>query len=311
MSNKKPTYLCSHHEIKLSEPNQETGRITVLAGVVGEWDHPAGKFSISQSDIENMANDFAKKKRDLLFDYDHKSLDFFANSSLAAGWGKEVRATENGLEIDVELTPAGKSAVENKEYRYLSPVYVMSSNRSDRKVTLHSVAFTNIPFLKELPTIKNSEFQEQEGDPHMDELMKLLACSEDQVMAKVKELMTKLSELEATKTKTETQLTALNDKLAAQDVDLAVANGKVKEDQKAFALNLRKNSEQLFTEFLNSTKTETAPQGSLPIPNADQQQSPDKKKLSEMTVEEMDAYKLSDPINFEKDYQAFIENGGK
>jgi len=293
----------SLHELELSEPQPETGTITVLAGVVGKWYHPAGDFEITQSDVENMVNDFNKKKRDLLFDFDHRCLDPFANNSKSAGWGKVLRATEKGLEIDVEFTPAGKQAVENKEYRYLSPVYVMSSNRKDRKVSLHSVALTNIPFLKELPAIVNSEKNEtnKQGEM-MEELTKLLSCNDESVVEKVKDLINKNSELQ-------TNLSELSKKQAETEIDLAIANNQIKKDQRTFALNLKLKDNDLFNEFLNSNKVE-APQGTIEIPNSSKESNV--VKFSELldNPAKFIEFQEKDPVKFNEMYEKFL-NGGE
>jgi len=293
----------SLHELELSEQQPESGTITVLAGVVGKWSHPAGDFEITQSDVENMVNDFNKKKRDLLFDFDHRCLDPFANNSKSAGWGKVLRATEKGLEIDVEFTPAGKQAVENKEYRYLSPVYVMSSNRKDRKVSLHSVALTNIPFLKELPAIVNSEKNEtnKQGE-NMEELVKILACSEEEVADKVKAIIAKNSEMQ-------TQLSELQAKQAESEVDLAIANNQIKKDQRTFALNLRLKDPDLFNQFLSSNKIE-APQGDIKIPQSATE--PATVKFSDLLEDpaKFIEFQEKDPVKFNEMYEKFL-NGGE
>ena len=293
----------SLHELELSEPQPDSGIITVLAGVVGKWNHPAGEFEITQADVENMVSDFNRKKRDILFDFDHRCLDPFANNSKSAGWGKVLRASEKGLEIDVEFTPAGKQAIENKEYRYLSPVYVMSSNRKDRKVSLHSVALTNIPFLKELPAIVNSEKNEtnKQGEM-MEELTKLLACSEDEVTEKVKTIMTQNSEMQS-------KLSELNKKQAETEIDLAIANNQIKKDQRTFALNLRLKDADLFNEFLSSCKIE-APQGTIEIPNSFKESNVI--KFSELLEDpaKFAEFQEKDPVKFNEMYEKFL-NGGE
>jgi len=244
-----------------------------------------------------------RKKRDLLFDFDHRCLDPFANNSKSAGWGKVLRATEKGLEIDVEFTPAGKQAIENKEYRYLSPVYVMSSNRKDRKVSLHSVALTNIPFLKELPAIVNSEKNEtnKQGE-NMEELVKILACSEEEVADKVKAIIAKNSEMQ-------TQLSELQAKQAESEVDLAIANNQIKKDQRTFALNLRLKDADLFNQFLSSNKIE-APQGTIEIPNSSKESNV--VKFSELldNPAKFVEFQEKDPVKFNEMYEKFL-NGGE
>ena len=83
----------SLHELELSEPQPDSGIITVLAGVVGKWNHPAGEFEITQADVENMVSDFNRKKRDILFDFDQ----FLSNNPTNQGLKLSLR-------LSIELT---------------------------------------------------------------------------------------------------------------------------------------------------------------------------------------------------------------
>lgn len=316
-------FLCSCHEFQLSEP-KENGLITVVASIVGEWKHPIRDFNISKEDLTFICNDFQKKKKELLFDYDHRSLGVFGCESKAAGWGKEMRVTSEGLEIDVEFTPVGLEMVKNKEYRYLSPVYQFSSQRKDRKVYLHSVALTNVPFLKELPAITNSE-QNKGEQVMLEELLKLLQCSEETVTQKVQELMTQSKDLATKNSELLTQnqeVTVKNSelvqrvkdnelKLAEFEVDLAIANNSIRADQKQFALSLRTKDPELFNQFVKSN-TVQAPQGNLNVPN-NQQNNQTSVKLSDLLsdLKKMEEYKAQFPVEFAALYDEFIENGGK
>jgi len=150
----KDKIVCSIHDIEFVKCNDENSKmLSVTAACTGKWnDHPQGKFEINASDIDGMVEYQKLYGKDILFDYDHRSIDMFNNSSKAAGWGKVLINEDNKLKIEVDFTEEGYDAVKNGEYKYLSPVFLFPRNRknSEPRVILHSVALTNIPFLKEL-----------------------------------------------------------------------------------------------------------------------------------------------------------------
>jgi phage I-like protein len=91
----------------------------------------------------------------------------------AAGWFKEYRVAKNHIEGRLVLNPRGASSLENREYRYLSPVFQYDGNNEIYDIT--SVAFTNrpnlyLPALNHQTSINN---QEQSAMTY-EELMALL-----------------------------------------------------------------------------------------------------------------------------------------
>lgn len=165
--------------------------------------------------------------------------------------------------MEMEPTEAGRKAIENNEYRYLSPVYELM--RWDRKTgkklkdwRLHSVALTNVPFLTELPAIKN-----REGEDSMEELLKLLGAeSEEQAISKVNELKeanaaneakvsTLTAELETANAKIQEAQTQAN----AAAVENAIASGKLVPAQKELAVKLINQDRALYDEFVANAGT--------------------------------------------------------
>ena len=294
---------CKAIELPLNEINENSNRIKVVACVTGEWEHYTGKFHISNDDLISIKNDFENNKRDLLFDYDHKCLAY-DGSSIAAGWGKSIIVNGGNLEIEVEFTPDGLKKVLNKEFRFLSPVYIIETiaNRKDkngisldekeniRKITLHSVALTNTPFLKELPPIINKNFYPNTQNEKIDIkgdtmdtkiLCKILTCSEDDIIDTAKDTIKKNSELQNevkalkiqntellnVKEKLEADIKKQNDDIAENAIKLAVANSQIRDDQKDWALSLYKKDKELYNEFVKANSTIKAPQQNLNIPN--------------------------------------------
>jgi hypothetical protein len=95
----------------------------------------------------------------VLLDFDHQSEDL-SKPSIAAGWITELGERKDALWGQVRWTAAGQSAVENGEFRYVSPVFarcdceVLNGNRV-RPRRLASAALTNCPNIKTQLPITN------------------------------------------------------------------------------------------------------------------------------------------------------------
>ena len=85
---------------------------------------------------------------EILADIDHASTRVGnSRDSSAAGWfSKFVVQPLKGLFATLRLTKRGKELVENREYRYLSPTFILDEN--GEPIDLHSASFTNIPAFK-------------------------------------------------------------------------------------------------------------------------------------------------------------------
>lgn len=221
----------------------EDGRIELCVALSGEWKER--KMKVTNAHLNQMAETFAAEGKDILFDYDHNCL---WGESKAAGWGKNVEVRDGKIYVSMEPTPEGRKLIENKEYRYLSPVY--QTARTDRvtgkKINawkLHSVALTNTPYLTELPAIKNNEM----GGSEMDELLKALGASDE------KEAIQKVTELKNSETGAKAEVTALQAKLNEQEIDMAINSKKLLPAQKELATKLINSDRGLYEEFLKSS----------------------------------------------------------
>ena len=203
--------------------------------VPGKWKgHPAGDYSITESDIKQILNNYEIEKRELLFDYDHESL---FGKSVAAGWGSELYEKEGKVYAKVNWTPKAKEAIKNEEYRYLSNVIIFnyqdSNNPRISGTYLHSVALTNVPFQKEVPAIIN-KIQNIGGkvDNELEKILgKLNAKTPDEAVSKIEQM--------------QEQIKTLNNQILANEIDLAIAEGKLLPADKEVAISLRKNSKEL------------------------------------------------------------------
>ncbi len=132
-------------------------RIVPIGRFANHWEGP---YEVTAEHVREMAERFAQTSTDLLFDIDHES--YFWGSTRAAGWSAEVEAREDGLYCRFPAwTPYGQGYVENREYRYLSPTFSLTSvdrNGRDAGAMLHNVALTNTPFfdLGEIDAVGNT-----------------------------------------------------------------------------------------------------------------------------------------------------------
>lgn len=250
---------------ELSAATQEGEGLKLCVALVGEW--KGRGLKVTESRLEQMRANFLAEDRPILFDYDHKCLGgfmFSTGDSRAAGWGKSVEIVDGKLLVDVELTPSGKAAMEAGEYRYLSPVFELE--RHDRVTgkkiknnwRLHSVAFTNTPYLTELPAIKNTA---DVGGTQMEDLLKALSSeTEEEALQAVRELRDALA-------KKAEEVTALKAQVAEAEIDQAIQQKKLLPAQKALASKLMAQSRELYEEFVASaqlgdlTKEEKVEQG--------------------------------------------------
>ena len=95
---------------------------------------------------------------EVLCDIDHQSCKPGVDrDSKAAGWfHKFVVDPVKGLFASLKLTKKGREIVENREYRYTSPVFTLDENGNPNDI--HSVALTNVPAFKgHISPIINSE----------------------------------------------------------------------------------------------------------------------------------------------------------
>jgi len=166
---------------------------------VGKFpNHHNGAHEVTFEDVKAMAANLKKGGTDLLFDFGHESL--WNSKAPAAGWTpkKDVVAKEDGLYVKYpDWTPRAQEAIENKEYRYLSPAYSLYNEDKKGKsigAVLLSVGLTNTPYMdKEIDHIGNSKINSSE-DKMNKALLKFFGLpensTEEQINAKLNSLRT-------------------------------------------------------------------------------------------------------------------------
>ena len=156
-----------------------------------------GDFDVDEESFQMMRTQMLKHGVDIVIDYEHQTLKDI--QAPAGGWIKDLVLQDGAIAAKVEWTDTARQYLENKEYRYLSPVVLV--NKGNKATMLHSAALTNTPAIDGMFPIINSigleEYLEaddtKQGGNDMNELLKkigaLLGLGED---ASEEEVMQKL-----------------------------------------------------------------------------------------------------------------------
>lgn len=123
-------------------------------------DGSAIEEKITVEKLEQLA-DKLNNSDEVLCDIDHSSCKAGAEkNSKAAGWfSRWIVDPLRGLFANLSLTKYGRELLENREYRYTSPVFTL--NEDGTVENLHSVALTNVPaFRGHIQPILNNEANE-------------------------------------------------------------------------------------------------------------------------------------------------------
>ncbi|OPY15619.1 MAG: Mu-like prophage I protein [Syntrophus sp. PtaB.Bin001] len=154
-------------------------------GTVPEWIQllPAGT-EVKGRDGRTWINDrpdviiaaFAAEGKDLPIDWEHASELKAPNGDQApaAGWMKEMELREGAPWVRVEWTARAVEQIRNREYRYISPVFVYEKE-SLRIVRITSAGLTNQPNLH-LAALNNEQTNHDRKEKEPMELAQLLAA---------------------------------------------------------------------------------------------------------------------------------------
>lgn len=156
---------------------------------MGETIANGEKFIVDDQAIQEMIQDFSQRENDAVLDYEHQTFD--GVEAPAAGWIVEMEGRPDGLWGRVEWTDRGKSYVEAKEYRYISPVMYVRETDS-RCYCLLNAALTNHPAIDGMTPVSAKE---NKGGSKMELLQKLIEllglspeATEEEVVGAVTEL---------------------------------------------------------------------------------------------------------------------------
>ena len=150
---------------------------TIFVLPIGHVVSSKGEFDVDDESYKAMKAQIAKRGVDLVVDYEHQTLK--GCEAPAAGWVKELKLEDGQIKAVVEWTPRGARYLENKEYRYLSPV--VNVRKADNKaIGLHSLALTNTPAIEGMNPIVNSDnFEGGQHSMDIKKLAELLGLSEE------------------------------------------------------------------------------------------------------------------------------------
>lgn len=146
-------------------------QIAEIGKVVGsDIDGNPVEQELDEESLKNLADKLNASGREVLVDRDHASskpgLD---RDTSAQGWASEFEVREGqGLFGKVKWSDIGKKLVENRVFRWLSPVFKIGSDK--KPVDMQAIALTNTPSQMLLKPVLNQaadaetveEFEEQE-----------------------------------------------------------------------------------------------------------------------------------------------------
>ncbi len=128
-----------------------------------------GDFLVDSESFRMMKEHMGHRAVDIVIDYEHQTLRDM--QAPAGGWIKELVLKSDGIFAKVEWTKRAKDYLQNREYRYLSPVVMV--RKKDRKASqIHSVALTNTPAINGMIPIVNSVIPPLQDDTQLNENQK-------------------------------------------------------------------------------------------------------------------------------------------
>lgn len=180
-----------------------------------------------------------EKGRDLMLDKDHQDKE-------ALGWFdlNSFEARDDGIYAELELNSIGKSLVDDKVYRYISPAYL--KDESGEIVDIVSIGLVNRPNLSSLCALNNAQttqgesMNEEQAKALQDELKKAQELNKS-LEEQVKSLKAKIEQEEANKQKEEQEQ---REKL----IDEAIKNSQMLPARKDAALAMNKENLSVFLE---------------------------------------------------------------
>lgn len=110
-----------------------------------------GDFEVSEDSYKDIVAAMTAHGVDIVIDYEHQTLT--GQRAPAAGWIKSLALTDDVITAQVEWTPQAREHLQNKEYRYISPVVHIQGGRV---MGISSVALTNTPAIDGMYPVVNS-----------------------------------------------------------------------------------------------------------------------------------------------------------
>ncbi|MBC8377184.1 MAG: hypothetical protein H8E26_14160 [FCB group bacterium] len=254
--------------------------------------HHQGGYVLDKTRADEMVKNHNTMGIDLLFDFDHSSL---WGETRASGWSTALEARDDGLYVSSpEWTGPGKLAIENREYRYFSPVFDFQAEDQEGKAIgarLISVALTNTPFFEGLiDPVGNSTTME--NDKMTKEQLKKLGLDENATEAEIDAALDALEakvpveepgvdEPEGGEATANSRMDAIEKRLDAQDkasadekaellVNSAITAGKILPADKDVYINSAKLDYEATKTKLDGLKANSAMPGKVTTPTGEE-----------------------------------------
>ena len=185
----------------MKSETEMAAHVLEIAGKPPEWVHliPSGRFQgrdgrgpYHLSDPEAVIASSRALQMDLPIDYDH-ALDFtpLGTPKPAAGWILSLESRPDGIWGRVNWTPKAATAIQEREYRYLSPIFSYR-RKTGEVISLERAGLTNAPNLV-LKAIASRAIHQEGTMDLLKKLIEMLGMAADSdekaVMGKIKGMM--------------------------------------------------------------------------------------------------------------------------
>lgn len=171
--------------IALNEEGQPPEWVKLLpyGDVVGR-DGRRWKLPRERAEAVIAASETRAAGEDIVFDYDHQTdrAPSVAGTAPASGWIKELQARDDGIYARVEWTRPATAALQEQEYRYVSPVF--NFDKTGLVTRILRAGLTNTPNL-----VLGAVASEQETGEPMDlsKIAQALGLAEDATLEQILE----------------------------------------------------------------------------------------------------------------------------
>jgi len=228
----------------------------------GYHETPKGAFLLSGKAAESVVADFKKRGSDMVIDYEHQSLT--GEEAPAAGWIKELfyhppssplakGEKEGGVWAKVEWTARAEEYLRNREYRYLSPVF-LRDNSDGTVQRLVNAALTNTPAIGGMVPLVMKDATGARPDNPMGEIADALGLDESANIAEILGAITAFKQGFDAYGTVKSELDGLKDGLkrreASEMVAVAMKEGKVTPAQRDWAMKYAEDDPAGFGVFV-------------------------------------------------------------
>lgn len=141
---------------------------------------PAGKFDLNDRRgpwiVKDMASIIERSRRDLErgmpVDMDHAMDRHKESEAPAAGWIEELAAREDGIWARIQWTPTGKAKITGREYRFISPVVMVT--KAGEVMAVKRAGLTNAPAIA-MKALCSVDGGSEQDDPPTDDAAQVIA----------------------------------------------------------------------------------------------------------------------------------------